>query len=85
MTGSAISGAPGAGWNKTHTRFTALWILSGTTRVSWQNEHKNHIESFHSNAMLTLFIVIVDPCLIDMLLYNSPNFVVNGIQVRAVG
>jgi len=37
------------------------------------------------NQLLLEFIDIVDPCLIDTLLYNSPNLVVNGVQVRAVG
>jgi len=31
------------------------------------------------------FIDIVDPCLIDTLLYNSPNFVVSGVQSRLLG
>jgi len=37
------------------------------------------------NQSLLDFVDIVDPCLIDILLYNSPNLVVNEVQVRAVG
>jgi len=35
------------------------------------------------NQLLLEFINIVDLCLIDTLLYNSPNLVVNGVQIRA--
>jgi len=31
------------------------------------------------------FIDIVDLCLIDTLMYDSPNLVVNRVHVRAVG
>jgi len=37
------------------------------------------------NQSLLEFIDIVDPCLIDTLLYNSTNLVVKEVQVMAVG
>jgi len=37
------------------------------------------------NKSLPEFVDIVDPCEIDMLLYDSPNLVVSGVQVSAVG
>jgi len=37
------------------------------------------------NQSLLEFMDIVDPYLIDTMLYNSPNLVVKGVRVKAVG
>jgi len=37
------------------------------------------------NQSLPEFIHIVDPCLIDTVLYDTPNLVLNRVQVQAVG
>jgi len=62
---------------------TRLQMLSALTDSSVDNALLQTNPDI--NQLLLEFIDIVDPCLIDTLLYNSPNLVVNGVQVRAVG
>jgi len=48
MTGSAISGAPGAGWNKTHTH-TATMTDKHTDRPMNRHTHHNTLQRSNNN------------------------------------
>ena len=65
----------------THNRFTALWILSGTTRVSWhQKKHSpTHNYCNHQSSLICLmYDPLHPPCSIHVLtvfFHNlSPSF-----------
>jgi len=45
----------------THNRFTALWILSGTTRVSWYQKKHSPTHIYHINCPLSASSIYYDP------------------------
>jgi len=65
----------------THNHFTALWIFSGTTWVSWYQKKHSPTYTYHDHQSFLIYFIYYDPWHPPCSSYMSDSLFVQSIQL----